>query len=153
RCRLRPGPPVAGRDVSFHADDRLDVRLLRFFLEFPGGVEIPVIGDRQGRLLELDGTLDQVIDPVCAIEERVFRVAMEVNEGHIAEDSAPAGSVSKRGTRTNALVSVYTSTNCGTLSACRRATRAPGRRAARHRLSGDCSDRSLPPARRLSRGD
>ena len=79
--------PVAGRDVRLHADDRLELRLSRLLLELPGGVQVAVIGDRQGGLLELLGAPDQVIDPVGAVEERVFRVAMQMNEGHLDEDS------------------------------------------------------------------
>jgi hypothetical protein len=45
-------------------------------------VEIPVVGDREGRLFELDGPGNQVVDPVCAIEQRVLGVAVEVYEGH-----------------------------------------------------------------------
>ena len=50
-------------------------------------MEVTVIGDRQRGLLELLRAADQIIDPVRAVEERVFRVAMEVDEGHLGEDS------------------------------------------------------------------
>jgi hypothetical protein len=46
-----------------------------------------VIGNRQRGLLELLGPPDQVFDPVRAIEEGVFGMAMEVYEGHREEDS------------------------------------------------------------------
>ena len=64
---------------------------LRLLLELPGRVEVTVIGDRQRRLLELLRPADQVVDPVGAVEEGVFGVAVEVNEGHHAEDSGRAG--------------------------------------------------------------
>src|SRR6185437_12522662 len=43
---------IAWRDVCFHADDRLDASLLRFFLEVPRAVEIAVVRDRKRRLFE-----------------------------------------------------------------------------------------------------
>jgi len=71
------------------ADDRLELLLLRLLLELPCGVEIPVIGDRQRRLLQLERPGDQVIDAVGAIEEGVFRVAVEMDEGHLRKNSDP----------------------------------------------------------------
>ena len=46
-----------------------------------------MIGDRQRGLLELERPRDQVIDPVGAIEEGVFRVAVEMDEGHYRNNS------------------------------------------------------------------
>jgi hypothetical protein len=42
----------------------------------PGSVKIPVVRDGQRGLFELLGALNQVFDPVGAVEERVLRVAM-----------------------------------------------------------------------------
>jgi hypothetical protein len=40
--------------------------------------------------------VDQVIDPVGTVEKRVFRVAVEMNEVHLDEDSGRSRVVSKR---------------------------------------------------------
>ena len=66
------GTPIRGRNVGLHPDDRLELFLPRLFLEIPGCVQITMIGNRQGGLLELLGSSDQVFDPVRAVEERVF---------------------------------------------------------------------------------
>ena len=63
------GAPIARRDIGFHADNRLDSRFFGLFLEFPRPVEVAVIGDGEGWLLELEGPGDQVIDAVGAIEK------------------------------------------------------------------------------------
>ena len=60
-------------------------------VETPGGVQVAVVGDREGRLFELLRSSDQVIDPVGTVEKRVLGVAMKVHEGHRAKDSEPAG--------------------------------------------------------------
>jgi len=46
-------------------------------------VEVSVVGDGQGGLLELLRPRYQVINAICAVEERVLRVAVEMNEGHL----------------------------------------------------------------------
>ncbi len=73
---------VAGRDVRFHPDDRLELGLLRLFLELPGRVHVTVICDRERGLLELQSPLDQVIDPVGAVEEGILRMTVEMDESH-----------------------------------------------------------------------
>jgi hypothetical protein len=50
-------------------------------------VQITVVGNRECGLLELLGSPDQVIDPIRAIEEGIFGMAVEVYEGHREEDS------------------------------------------------------------------
>ena len=51
-----------------------------FFLEFPGAVHVAMIGDRESGLLELERPLDQVIDPICAVEKGKFGVTVKMNE-------------------------------------------------------------------------
>ncbi len=80
--RSPAGAPVAGRHVRLHSNNRLDPRCSRVLLELPGRVEVTVIGDRQGGLLELLGPADQVIDSVGAVEEGELGVAMQVDEAH-----------------------------------------------------------------------
>jgi hypothetical protein len=60
---------ISGRYVRFHADDRLQARLFRFFLELPRTVKIAVVGYRERGLLELESSGDQVIDAVSAVEK------------------------------------------------------------------------------------
>ncbi len=85
--RPRTRSPITRRNVCLHADDRFDSSLLRPLLEVPGRVQIPVVGNSQRRLLELLRASDEVADPVRAVEERILRVAMEMDEGHLDEDS------------------------------------------------------------------
>ena len=66
------GAPIARCDIGFHAYDRLDPRLFCLFLELPRRVKVTVIRYREGRLLEFEGSTDEVFDPVCAVEEGVF---------------------------------------------------------------------------------
>src|SRR6185437_9985139 len=75
-------PPVTRRYVCLHAEYGLDARLLGALLEFPGGMHVPVVGYGQRRLLEFERPGDQVLDAVRAIEQGIFRVTVEMNEGH-----------------------------------------------------------------------
>ena len=77
------GASIARCDIGFHADDRLEARLLRLFLELPSAVKVTVIGYGEGWLLELQRLRDEIVDPVCAVEKRVFGMAVEVDEGHM----------------------------------------------------------------------
>src|SRR5471032_1440114 len=85
--RTSLGSAVAGRDVRLHPDDRLDPGFFRFLLELPCGMQIPMIGDRQRRLLEFERPVDQVIDAIRAVEEGVLRMAVEMDERHYGKDS------------------------------------------------------------------
>src|SRR5262245_8779476 len=93
---LRFRASVGRGDVRLHADDGFDAGLLRLLLKLPGGVEITMISDCQPGLLELLRPPDQIVDPVRAVEERVLRVAMEMNEGHLGQDSGPNPALSKK---------------------------------------------------------
>ena len=77
------GPSIARGDIGFHADNRLEPSFLGLFLELPRPVKVTVIGYREGGLFELQRSVDEIIDAVGAVEKRVFRVAMEVDEGHM----------------------------------------------------------------------
>src|SRR5688572_20460111 len=128
-ARRRPAPvaPVSGGDVRLHPDDRLDVALLRLLLELPGGVQISVIGDRERRLLELGSALDELLDPVGAVEERVLGVAVQVYEGHRREDSDELRVTQKLSWSSNPVLTRYITTAYGTCttSANTDATSAP----------------------------
>ena len=69
-------PAITGRDVSFHPDERADSGFMGFFLKLPCSVHVAMIGDGERGHLELESPLDQVIDSICAVEKRVFRVAV-----------------------------------------------------------------------------
>jgi hypothetical protein len=51
------------------------------FLELPGPVQVTMIGDRERRHLELLGARDEAVDAIGAIEQRVFGMAVEMDEG------------------------------------------------------------------------
>ena len=87
--RARAGAAITGSDIGLHPDDRLDLFFPRVLLELPGCMQITVIGNRQGGLLEFLGPSDQIVDPVRAVEKGVFGMAVEVYEGHREEDSDP----------------------------------------------------------------
>ena len=80
---------VPGGHIGLHPEDRLDPRLLGLLLERPGGVQVAMVRDREGGLLELLGPGDQVVDPVRPIQQGVFGVAVQVHEGHGRRRIAP----------------------------------------------------------------
>ena len=77
------GPAVAHGNVRLHPDDRFDAGLASLLLELPGGMEVTVIGNGEGGLLEFQGTPDQVVNPVGAVEQRILGMTMEMYERHI----------------------------------------------------------------------
>ena len=77
------GASIARCHIGFHADDRLQARLLRPFLELPSPVKVTVIGYGEGWLLEFQRLRYEIIDAVCAVEKGVFGMAVEVDEGHM----------------------------------------------------------------------
>ncbi len=78
---IRPILDRTGRHVGLAADDRLDARLRRRLIKFDRAVQIAVIGDRDRRHPEFRRLFHQLLHPHRAIEEGVFGVQMEVNEG------------------------------------------------------------------------
>jgi hypothetical protein len=76
-------PPLLAGDVGLHAEDRLHPGLLRLLVEVDGAVEVAVVGHgHRGHPLRLDG-LEEVLDADRAVEERVERVQVQVDEvGH-----------------------------------------------------------------------
>jgi len=77
------GASIARCDIGFHADNRLQARLLRLFLELPSPVKVTVIGYGECWLLELQRLCNQIIDSVCTVEKGVFGMAVKVDEGHM----------------------------------------------------------------------
>ena len=75
-------------DVDLAADDRPDARLAREAVELDRAGHGAVVGERDGGHLQLGGPLDQLADAARPVEDRVLRVAVEVDEGtrHRSED-------------------------------------------------------------------
>ena len=78
RAALRAA--VAGRDVHLAAEDRLDAALSRLVVEGDRREHVAVLGDGQRRHLQLDRAVEQLLDPARAVEQRVLRVQMQVDE-------------------------------------------------------------------------
>ena len=72
--------PVVG-DVDLAADDGLDSLVPGRLVEVDRAGERAVVGERDGRHLELGGALREVRDPAGAVEDRVLGVDVEVDEG------------------------------------------------------------------------
>ena len=72
--------PVVG-DVDLAAEDGLDAFVPRRLVEVDRAGERAVIGERDGRHLELGGALREVRDPAGPVEDRVLGVDVEVDEG------------------------------------------------------------------------
>src|SRR5207247_4954332 len=80
--RRRALPMVANRDVSFHPDDGLDARFLRFPIKINGTVEGAVIGQSQGIHSQLAGPGHHLRDAAHPVQEAVLRMDMEMGEWH-----------------------------------------------------------------------
>ena len=78
---IRPVLDRSRRHVGLAPDDRFDARLGRLLVKFDRPVQVSVIRDRHGRHSEFLRLFHQLLHPDCSIEEGVFRVEMEVNEG------------------------------------------------------------------------
>ena len=71
---------AVGRDVGFDAEDRLDPRLLAGDVELDGAEQVPVVGERDRVHVERVHALDQLGHAIAAVEERILRVEMQVDE-------------------------------------------------------------------------
>ena len=80
RVALGLRPPVVC-DVHLAADDRLHALLAGLPVELDGAGERAVVGERDGRHLEPLRLLDERGDPAGPVEDRVFGVNVEVDEG------------------------------------------------------------------------
>ena len=67
-------------DVDLAADERLDPLLLRVLVELDGAGERAVVGERDGRHLELGRAGGEVRDPAGPVEDRELGVDVEVDE-------------------------------------------------------------------------
>jgi hypothetical protein len=69
-------------DVELAADDGLQLLALGGVEEVHRPVHDAVVGQGQGRHLVLDGALDQVLQAGGAVEQRVFGMDVQMDEGH-----------------------------------------------------------------------
>ncbi|MPM53878.1 hypothetical protein SDC9_100648 [bioreactor metagenome] len=76
---VKPGP---GCHVDLAADDGLDPPGLAGLVKIDHPVHHPVVGDGDGGLPQLLGTLHQSAYPAGAVQQAVFRVHMEMDKGH-----------------------------------------------------------------------
>ncbi len=84
---LRLGATVVG-DVDLAADQRLDPCPLRILEELDGARHRAVVGEADGRHLELGGAGDEIGDPAGPVENRVLGVDVQVNEGRLRHAEA-----------------------------------------------------------------
>ena len=90
--------PVVG-DVDLAADDRLDPFVPGRLVEVDRAGERAVVGERDGRHLELGSPLREVRDPARAVEDRVLGVDVEVDEGRFGHGESSLA-LSPEGART-----------------------------------------------------
>ena len=79
RVPLRLGATVVG-DVDLAAENRLHTGLARLAVELDGPGQRAVVGERHGRHLQSRSLLHEGRDPARAVEDRVLRVDVQVNE-------------------------------------------------------------------------
>ena len=79
---------LARRHVELGAEDRLDPRFLGGEVEIDPAEKVAVVGERDGRELEVLGLLDQLLELGGAVEQAVLRVHVEVDEFGVLHDGA-----------------------------------------------------------------
>jgi hypothetical protein len=78
----------ARRDVELAADDRLHARLHRRLVELDRAEEVAVVGQRDGREVEVLGLLDELLELGGSVEEAVLRVDVQVDELGVVHDGS-----------------------------------------------------------------
>ena len=76
-----PFGALAGGDVGFVADDRVEAGRLAFPVELDGAVEVAVVGQGEGVHALRLGVGRQFREAVGAVEQAVMAVAVQMNEG------------------------------------------------------------------------
>jgi hypothetical protein len=71
----------SARDVGLAAEDRLDATFHRQIQERDGPEHVAVVGHRHRRHPEADRLVDQLLETLRAVEQRVLRVIVQVDEG------------------------------------------------------------------------
>ncbi len=92
-ARTRSGPvaSIARGDVGLHPDDRPDPLFARGLVEVPRSEHAAVVREGQGGHLQFLRLPNQVADAVSAVEERVLRVRVEVDEAHFSGSTSGSG--------------------------------------------------------------
>ena len=95
--RAAPLAAAAGRDVDLAAEDWLDPMFPRLVVEHHAREQVAVLGDGEGRHAGLLRMFHQLADAACAVEQRILRVEVQVDElGHgLPLDSCMASGVSQ----------------------------------------------------------
>jgi hypothetical protein len=78
--RAAPGPAVARRDVHLASDDGLDPAFPRLVVKDDRREHVAVLGDSERRHLQFHRTVEQFLDPARAVQQRVLRMKMQMNE-------------------------------------------------------------------------
>ena len=92
RVALLLRQPVLG-DVDLAAEQRLDAVLAGLLVELDRAREAPVVGERDGRHLQLGGAGGELRNPAGPVEDRILGVDVEVNElGHARRARLPSRS-------------------------------------------------------------
>ena len=78
RLAVAHGP---GREIHLAADNRLDPGFLRRLVELDSPEHVAMVGHRHRRHPVASGFFHQVLDADRAVEQRILRVQMEVDEG------------------------------------------------------------------------
>ena len=81
-------PQRTGRHVRLTADDRPNSSLFRRLVKLDRTVEIAMIGNGDRRHSEFSGLSDKVFRPNRTVQQGIFRVAMQVNEGNRSHQAA-----------------------------------------------------------------
>ena len=79
---VRPVRPrlARRRDIRLHPENRLDALGLARFIEGHGPEHVAVVGDRTARHPKLDEAIDQLLDLVATVKQRVLSVQVQVRE-------------------------------------------------------------------------
>ncbi len=72
--------PIAGRHVHLASENRVQPACARVVVEDHRREHVPVLGDRDRRHLQLDGLIEQFVDPARAVEQRELGVQVKVDE-------------------------------------------------------------------------
>ncbi len=83
--------PIARRDVDLAPENRIDPALPRVIVKHHRREHVPVLGDGHRGHLQLDGLVEQFLDPAGPIEQRKLGVQVEVDESQSLPLGADGG--------------------------------------------------------------
>src|ERR1044071_3048083 len=88
--RLLLDATVAEGEIRLEAENRAELPGLRLFVKAPRRMEVAVVGDGEAVHAQALNLGHEVRDPVGPVEEGVFAVGVEMDEGHWGGLHAPA---------------------------------------------------------------